>query len=219
MRTKVEQHIKSQLNERNLTQSESSWDKLSQLLDEDESQPKTTRFPKRGMMAIAASVAVLVGVFFGINYFESNSTVPNSSEIVSTENENINSTEKPNPIVSTELENQPTTEIVDLHATKKSMKKTDFPTSSELQTAENLANTIEVKKEKLTVEEKIIEIEKPKLELKSETVIALNTDSISKPKKKANYVDPEMLLYSIENNQAVKERNAGSRMVIIDFNK
>src|SRR5690606_12362137 len=73
--------------------------------------------------------------------------------------------------------------------------------------------------ENQVVEEKIKEYTEPKVELKEEPVMALNTDSISKPAKKINYVDPEMLLYSVENNQAVQQKNSGSRMVLIDFNK
>ena len=51
--------------------------------------------------------------------------------------------------------------------------------------------------------------------------LATNLDTVKvKTKKKGNYVDPNMLLYSIENKESLKEtNNQKTKVAVIDFNK
>ena len=61
------------------------------------------------------------------------------------------------------------------------------------------------------------EIIKENLVPKQSFVASNSLDSIKKLKKKKNFVDPNMLLYSIENKENLKESNQ-SRVVSIGFN-
>ncbi|MEG0188926.1 MAG: hypothetical protein RR668_09715, partial [Algoriella sp.] len=61
------------------------------------------------------------------------------------------------------------------------------------------------------------EIIKENLVPKQSFVANNSLDSIKKLKKKKNFVDPNMLLYSIENKENLKESNQ-SRVVSIGFN-
>ena len=61
----------------------------------------------------------------------------------------------------------------------------------------------------------------PKEEIKDDlvpkrTLVSNNSDSIKINKKKKNFVDPNMLLYSIENKENLKESNQ-SRVVSVGF--
>lgn len=211
MNNNLENNIKKELENREIPVSENAWEKLSGMLDE---KPVERKIKPWFWMGIAASVAVIVGLFFGLNYLNQKpeAQIGNPTEIV-IQHTNIQSEE----IISSE------TKIVQ-NEMENSIQPSENHYANNQKSSENIKTPkkeirVENSKENRVVEEIIKEYTEPKGELKEEPVMALTTDSTSKPAKKTNYVDPEMLLYSIENNQAVQQKNSGSRMVLIDFNK
>ena len=227
MKTKntIENQIKSQLENREIPVSENAWDRLEAMMEEDLIVKKDSK-PSRKLwlpISIAASVAALIGLYFGWN--ELNSDVSKEQNTVSIEKERIEKANEPNELESNVLETNSNVEFVENSNSEKTIEKIPSKPESQSEPKTEWVNLEKLNaKPKFEMEETLFqpEIEKidaPEKEMKQETVLALHTDSVSSPKSKPNYVDPEMLLYSIENNQAVQEKNKGSRMVIIDFNK
>lgn len=221
MKTKnyIENQIKSQLESREIPVSENAWERLGAMMEEDSSEQKSKKPVKKLWMpiSIAASVAVLIGLIWGWDSL--GSEVPANQQMVSVEKKEIEKVvEQPIPN-SNELPSEEKGKLVE-NSHPNSPLETIKPTSKPVR-EEVLVKNSEEKSVENPVEVQLNENknDKPQIELKTEPVMALNTDSLSKPKSKPNYVDPEMLLYSIENNQAVQEKNSGSRLVIIDFNK
>ncbi|NLN34201.1 MAG: hypothetical protein GX159_11490 [Flavobacteriaceae bacterium] len=210
MNNNLENNIKNQLENREILVSENAWEKLRDMMDE---KPVERKIKPWFWIGVAASVAVIIGLFFGLNYLdpESEAQIGNPTQIV------IQKTNQPVEVISNEIEiAQNEVEIeIQPHEIQYAnhLKQTEILKSSKKEIWVDNSN------ENRVVEEIIKEYTEPKVELKEEPVMALNTDSISKPTNKTNYVDPEMLLYSVENNQAVQQKNSGSRMVLIDFNK
>lgn len=220
MKTNIDQHIKSQLNERHLTPSESSWEKLSQMMNEEKPKTKTIRFPKWWTLAIAASVIVCISVFV-MNPFEQ--TNENQVQITDAKKGSAEVSTEENEIISEE--NQP--ENVHTHE-KSILDKTELVQS-------DLKPEIKIKSKQnseiiqtTTIQEKMPEVNLIQQELKlpevkkqEEIAVISEPEKKVKPeKKKTNYTNPDMLLYSVENNQAISEtNNDNSRLVIIDFNK
>lgn len=210
MNNNLENNIKNQLENREILVSENAWEKLRDMMDE---KPVERKIKPWFWIGVAASVAVIIGLFFGLNYLdpESEAQIGNPTQIV------IQKTNQPVEVISNEIEiAQNEVEIeIQPHEIQYAnhLKQTEILKSSKKEIWVDNSNENQV------VEEIIKEYTEPKVELKEEPVMALNTDSISKPTNKTNYVDPEMLLYSVENNQAVQQKNSGSRMVLIDFNK
>ncbi len=210
MNNNLENNIKNQLENREILVSENAWEKLRDMMDE---KPVERKIKPWFWIGVAASVAVIIGLFFGLNYLnpESEAQIGNPTQIV------IQKTNQPVEVISNEIEiAQNEVEIeIQPHEIQYAnhLKQTEILKSSKKEIWVDNSNENQV------VEEIIKEYTEPKVELKEEPVMALNTDSISKPTNKTNYVDPEMLLYSVENNQAVQQKNSGSRMVLINFNK
>lgn len=217
MNNNLENNIKKQLENREIPVSENAWDKLSEMI---EVKPKERKIKSFLPLGIAASVAVLMGIFLGMNYLNNERTTEteNSSKIVLVKPEIIENKEVEKNVLDelTTVQNPEFTKKNTSVNSEYSEKSNETPT---IAIAKSEPKEIQLENVQVYFEEKINERDELQQELREEPVMALNTDSISKPKSKTNYVDPEMLLYSIENNQAVQEKNSGSRVVIIDFNK
>lgn len=220
MKTKIEQHIQSQLSERSLNPSENSWSKLYQMMNEEKPQAKTIRFPKWWMMAVAASVVIFFSIFLVNSFQEIEETTPQitgakkiSDEISTVKNEIISEEIQTETIQINEKSNSNKTEIA----------KSDVKFKGEINSNKNSEIIpIPVNHEK-TSEITLIQQELKLPEPKKQEEIAVNSEPENQLKsetKKSNYASPDMLLYSVENNQAVSESNNDkSRLVIIDFNK
>ena len=244
---KIENQIKQQMENREIPVSENAWDKLSAMMDNDDSLPKETKSGKtkmrsinfRWMYAVAASVVILISVFV-LNPFKENEmeeprfdpprraqqlsvTTPQSQ--VATENEELNlvkpNSEQENEINSEEIQSeivevnpeiiQP--EKIKIHSKLNSTKKEEFNIENKTEIAHNQKQNTEVSEPKL-------DLKLPETEVPQE--IASNQIPQEKPKaerKKSKYVDADMLLYSVENNQSISESRNNSKLVIIDFNK
>ena len=210
MNNNLENNIKNQLENREILVSENAWEKLRDMMDE---KPVERKIKPWFWIGVAASVAVIIGLFFGLNYLnpESEAQIGNPTQIV------IQKTNQPVEVISNEIE-------IAQHEVEIEIQPHEIQYANHLKQTEILKSSkkeiwVDNSNENQVVEEIIKEYTEPKVELKEEPVMALNTDSISKPTNKTNYVDSEMLLYSVENNQAVQQKNSGSRMVLIDFNK
>lgn len=220
MKTNLEQHIKSQLNEKKLTPSESSWDKLSQMMDEEKPQGKSMKFPKWWTLAIAAAVVICISVFV-MNPFEQ--TNENHIQIADTKKVSPETSTENNEIISEEIQPENVQTNEKLISNKTALAQSDSKPEVKIKSKQN-SEIIQTP----TVQEKtpvvnLIQQELKLPEVKKQEEIAVNSEpeKKSKPeKKKTNYTNPDMLLYSVENNQAISETNKdNSRLVIIDFNK
>lgn len=227
MKTNLERNIKSQLGEKKLTPSESSWDKLSKMLDEEKPQTKTVRFPKWWMLAVAASVIVCVSVFV-MNPFEQ--TEENLVQIADTKKDSSEIYTEKNEINSEEIQSENIQANEKLISNQTEIVQSDPKPEVKIKSRQN-SEIIQTQ----TVQEKAPEVnlirqELELPELKKQEEIAVITEPEKKPKpenlpadkqgKKTNYTNPDMLLYSVENNQAISETNKdNTRLVIIDFNK
>ena len=230
MKTKntIENQIKSQLENREIPTSENAWERLEAMMEEDLIVKKDPK-PSRKLwlpISIAASVAVLIGLYFGWNNLNSDPIKEQNTALM--ENEKWEEKIEPVRIESNPSGQMESVEKIELventnseNPIEKTAEKPEYKPEPKSEWVKVDAQKTEMnfKKEETPFLPEIEKINQPQNELKPEPVIALHTDSVSKPKSKPNYVDPEMLLYSIENNQAVQEKNKGSRMVIIDFNK
>src|SRR5690606_23456429 len=98
MNNNLENNIKNQLENREIPVSENAWEKLSGMMDE---KPVERKIKPWFWMGIAASVAVIVGLFFGLNYLNQDpkAQIGNPTEIV-IQHTNIQSEE----IISNETE-------------------------------------------------------------------------------------------------------------------
>ncbi len=213
---KISNYIKDDLENRELNPSHDAWDRIQARMDVAPS-PQKSNFKWWLSAAVVALFTVSTSIYLFSNQskddqpkefvnhqeqnnpqqIQSDSNTVHSSESILANNEKIDS--------SKEIEAQPQEE-------KKPIQhgKVQVAINEESQQVEMAFPT---KKEAIA---------EKKEELKSEAQpkknIAANTtlDSVKVNKKKKNFVDPNMLLYSIENKENLKESNQ-SRVVSIGF--
>lgn len=207
MKTNFEKNIKNQLKNREIDVSENAWERLNEMMKDNRSTEKK-KFKLWIPMSIAASLALIFGTFWWMN--QSNQQIPEEtfqSTIVQISNDEISN-----------------------DSVEKSIDAID-----KIKTSEKIASTTEFEIQKNEVEiEPITEEIVANQEVSVETKMELNDSmtfqenpsewaqvDVSEEKEvEKNYVNPEMLLYSIENNQVIQEVQTNrSRMVIVDFNK
>ncbi len=214
---KISNYIKDDLENRELKPSHDAWDRIQARMDVAPS-PQKSNFKWWLSAAVVALFTVSTSIYLFTNQskndepkelvnhqeqnnpqqIQSDSNTVHSSESILANNEKIDSSKK-------EVEIQPQEE-------KKPIQhgKVQVAINEESQQVEMAFPT---KKEAIA---------EKKEELKSEAQpkknIAANTtlDSVKVNKKKKNFVDPNMLLYSIENKENLKESNQ-SRVVSIGF--
>lgn len=216
MKSKFEHIVKNQLEDRELPVSDNAWERLQEMMALPEvSTKKTPRMKIWLPMSIAASVVLFIGLYLGWNSFSTKesptvATQTKNKEILQTvqEQENISSIPVQEDLLADSSVQQKqigtkNTEIVPSYAHKNvEFLETEIVSNSEV--------NLEFESEKASITQILPE---PQTELAHQEEIQLEE------KKKANFVDPEMLLYSIENNEAVKQSKSNSRLVLIDFNK
>lgn len=217
MKTNISQHIKSELSGRTLKPSENAWKKLSEMLDEEKPKDKTISFNKWKMFAIAASFTILFTVL-GIILIKQ-PTTENTLQIADSE-KSSNEEKLVNPEIIFE----------EINPNKFQINSNSNSEKTEIRLAENSVKP-EIKKESSQNKEQNQTVqpqqktEEPITEFteiykQDEIAVVSNPEPETKPeKKKKNFVNPDMLLYSVENNQAITESNSNTRLVLIDFNK
>lgn len=214
---KISNYIKNDLENRELNPSHDAWDRIQARMDVAPS-PQKSNFK----WWLSAAVVALFTVSTSIYLFSNQSKDDQPKEFVN--HQEKSNSEKvqldSNTIHSSEsiLANN---EKID-----SSKKEVEIQTQEEKKPIQHGKVQVAINEESQQVEmafptkkEAIVE---KKEDLKSEAQpkknIAANTtlDSVKVNKKKKNFVDPNMLLYSIENKENLKESNQ-SRVVSIGF--
>lgn len=205
MKTGLDKEIKKQLNEREIQPSDAAWQKLKGLLDEQNGTKKSGKKIFLILISAAASVLLIVGLLL---FVKSENETPNiESNFVQTEE----------PLIE-EIQSDQTETI-------ENEEPVLVNSNSEIKNQKGSKDKIiKIQNTEILQEVAIEKIEEPKLEKpiveEVKPMIAHQNDSVQKPKKKTDYTDPNMLLYSIEHNQSVKKQDeSNSKLVIIDFNK
>lgn len=206
MKTNFEKNIKNQLQNREIDVSENAWERLNEMMKDEQSTEKK-KYKLWIPMSIAASLAIIFGTFWWMN--QSNQQIP--EEILQPNIVQISNDEISNDSVEKSIDR------IDKNKITEEIATTEF----------------EIQKNKVEIEpitEKIVANQ----EVSVETNMELNDSmtfqenpsewaqvDVSEEKEvEKKYVNPEMLLYSIENNQVIQEVQTNrSRMVIVDFNK
>ena len=213
----ISKHIFNELEQRELNPSHDAWDRIQARMDVAPIQQSQSNFKWWLSAAVVAIFTVSTSVYLYINQTDANveavnqpvqntvdSSISNHDEIVDKHTDELANNEKNDS--ATKIEQvQPKTE-------KQVVQK------GKVQIAVNKEmNQVELSIPKSTsfVEKK--KIIKYNLVPKQSFVASNSIESIKKLKKKKNFVDPNMLLYSIENKENLKESNQ-SRVVSIGFN-
>src|SRR5690606_10662913 len=209
----IENQIKKQLENREISVSENAWEKLSEMMNEEIQKENKVKLNPRIWIGIAASFVVLAGLFL---LFQLNSKKEIQAEIVKTEIQNSNSI----PVQETENKE---IKIVENPEIQNSAEKIETEiVQTETKISPKPKPQIE-KTELIETQNEIAEMKLPENELiqsqkEAENQLATN-ETPPKEEIKKSYVDAEMLLYSIENNKTISDSKSESKLVIIDFNK
>ena len=213
----ISKHIFNELEQRELNPSHDAWDRIQARMDVAPIQQSQSNFKWWLSAAVVAIFTVSTSVYLYINQTDANveavnqpvqntvdSSISNHDEIVDKHTDELANNEKNDS--ATKIEQvQPKTEK---QVVQKG--KVQIAVNKEMNQVE-----LSIPKSASVVEKK--EIIKESLVPKQSFVANNSLDSIKKLKKKKNFVDPNMLLYSIENKENLKESNQ-SRVVSIGFN-
>ncbi|MGV0920826.1 hypothetical protein ACTS94_10695 [Empedobacter falsenii] len=214
---KISNYIKDDLENRELNPSHDAWDRIKARMDVAPS-PQKSNFKWWLSAAVVALFTVSTSIYLFTNQskddqpkefvnhqeqnnpqqIQSDSNTVHSSESILANNEKIDSSKKEVEIQTQEEKKPIQHGKVQVAINEESQQvEMAFPTKKE---------AIVEKKEDLKSEAQ------PKKNIAANTTL----DSVKVNKKKKNFVDPNMLLYSIENKENLKESNQ-SRVVSIGF--
>ena len=214
---KISNYIKDDLENRELNPSHDAWDRIQARMDVAPS-PQKSNFKWWLSAAVVALFTVSTSIYLFSNQskddqpkefvnhqeqnnpqqIQSDSNTVHSSESILANNEKIDSSKKEVEIQTQEEKKPIQHGKVQVAINEESQQvELAFPTKKE---------AIVEKKEDLKSEAQ------PKKNIAANTTL----DSVKVNKKKKNFVDPNMLLYSIENKENLKESNQ-SRVVSIGF--
>lgn len=214
---KISNYIKDDLENRELNPSHDAWDRIQARMDVAPS-PQKSNFKWWLSAAVVALFTVSTSIYLFSNQskddqpkefvnhqeqnnpqqIQSDSNTVHSSESILANNEKIDSSKKEVEIQTQEEKKPIQHGKVQVAINEESQQvEMAFPTKKE---------AVAEKKEELKSEAQ------PKKNIAANTTL----DSVKVNKKKKNFVDPNMLLYSIENKENLKESNQ-SRVVSIGF--
>lgn len=220
MKTNLENTIKNQLEKRELSVSENAWERLAQMMDE-ENQPKEEKSLKVKKMnrnlwislAIAASLALIVGFVWNFNQ-------PSTHQLSRLNRTPIELNSKdfkfPVPLENSNEFRSEVQKIEEVYYVENRMNSKS-PDSSESNLPKNITLETPITSEKLAEQKEDFNLSSPTVDAPVEVVV--QSENQNEKEKKKNFVDPEMLLYSIENNEVVKQSGNSGKLVLIDFNK
>lgn len=220
MKTNLENTIKNQLEKRELSVSENAWERLAQMMDE-ENQPKEEKSLKVKKMnrnlwislAIAASLALIVGFVWNFNQ-------PSTHQLSRLNRTPIELNSKdfkfPVPLENSNEFRSEVQKIEEVYYVENRMNSKS-PDSSESNLPKNKTLETPITSEKLAEQKEDFNLSSPTVDAPVEVVV--QSENQNEKEKKKNFVDPEMLLYSIENNEVVKQSGNSGKLVLIDFNK
>lgn len=214
---KISNYIKDDLENRELNPSHDAWDRIQARMDVAPS-PQKSNFK----WWLSAAVVALFTVSSSIYLFSNQSKDDQPKEFVNHQEQN-----NPQQIQSdSNTVHSSESILANNEKIDSSKKEVEIQTQEEKKPIQHGKVQVAINEESQQVEmafpKKKEAIVEKKEDLKSEAQpkknIAANTtlDSVKVNKKKKNFVDPNMLLYSIENKENLKESNQ-SRVVSIGF--
>lgn len=207
MKTELEKEIKNQLGQKKIQPSLAAWGKLEKMLDQEkhaENKTKKTWMP----WSVAASVVMILTVVLVFNN-KPKSSVQQEIQPVVVNHETVNTeiSDSQNSITRNQEVNEEAKTII----------------TQNIANNETVVEAIEQPRNRVTeivAENELIESDKTENnEIQQEILIGYQKDSVKIIKKRPDFVDPEMLLYSVEHNQSIQKQESNSKLVIIDFNK
>jgi hypothetical protein len=216
---KFKHYIQSEINQKEVEPSHDAWDRIQARM-ENQAPAVVIEKSSKKWWAIAAAViglAVCTTVYFSMNNETNVPQIVNESTVPEIKNSSETS---PQEHSATEILNQ----IDDFQDTEMVESKSN-PTSSPHPMKEEKEQMVsnQNSESNITVQPQQQSIQKPALATGLKPVpqqMATNLDTVKVKKKKGNYVDPSMLLYSIENKEALKEtQKEKTRVAVIDLNK
>jgi len=207
MKSKLEHNIQNQLENREIPVSENAWDRLQEMMDEPEVSVKKSSTRKLWFpLSIAASVVFLVGI-----YWDSNADVDTNVKEIQ--------------VVNLEIKNEIPQNLEEINSPEINQTK-EIIQEEKIVLISNSQSKFQGSKSKIEPKDNLIqpilEVEMPmEISQKNEEIptLVIQKEPKQELEQKPNFVDPEMLLYSIENNNAVKQSKSENRIVIKDFNK
>ncbi|WP_312922889.1 hypothetical protein [Empedobacter brevis] len=216
---KISNYIKNDLENRELKPSHDAWDRIQARMDVTPIARKSN-FKWWLSVAVVALFTISTSVYFYINQTE---TENNQEELVNHKeqskatgiemNTNSNLTSSESVLADNETIDSSKEEVeIPIKEEKKAIQKGKVQIAIN-EESQQVEISLPIKKEILP--EKKDEL-KTELQQKKNLVANIAQDSIKKNKKKKYFVDPNMLLYSIENKENLKESNQ-SRVVSIGF--
>lgn len=216
---KFKQYIQSEINQKEVEPSHDAWDRIQARM-ENQAPAVVIEQSSKKWWAIAAAViglAVCTTVYFSMNNETNVPQIVNESTVPEIKNSSETS---PQEHSATEILNQ-IEEIDNTEMVESKSNPTTSPQTMEVEKEQMVSNLNS--ESKITEQPQQQSIQKPALAsgLKpTPQQIATNLDTVKMKKNKGNYVDPSMLLYSIENKEALKEtQKEKTRVAVIDLNK
>lgn len=216
---KFKHYIQSEINQKEVEPSHDAWGRIQARM-ENQAPAVVIEKSSKKWWAIAAAViglAVCTTVYFSMNNETNVPQIVNESTVPEIKNSSETS---PQEHSATEILNQ----IDDFQDTEMVESKSN-PTSSPHPMKEEKEQMVSNQNSESNITEQPQQqsIQKPALATGLKPVpqqMATNLDTVKVKKKKGNYVDPSMLLYSIENKEALKEtQKEKTRVAVIDLNK
>lgn len=214
-KNKLDHYIKQQIEDTPLQPSSTAWNRLAARLDEHEnSTPKSNK----NWTWMSAAAVLIVGLIGGMFFLNDENINPPSKEITKevpqSENQNVENIDPKNVLV------------LDEKRTDKIESKVEETIKPEMKQAKkSIAKVTDIQAKKIEpqqISEPMVKTILPEIIEHKTIELAQQKDSVKTHKKKnSNYVDPEMLLYSIENKENIKntKEENNNRLVIFDFNK
>lgn len=219
---KFKQYIQSEINQKEVEPSHDAWDRIQARMENQAPVVVIEKSSKKwwAVAAVVIGLAVCTTVYFTLENKNAPSKFVNEDTKTVIENpSNPSIVEQSSTELLNAIKEAQQTEIVE-------SKTKVSSTVHEMENDEKqivLNQTTEIN---TTVEPQNQMIQQPALtsSLKQSSTpqqMATNLDTVKvSPKKKGNYVDPSMLLYSIENKEALKEtQKEKTRVAVIDLNK
>ena len=219
---KFKEYIQSEINQKEVEPSHDAFDRIqARLGNQQEIVPQKSATKWWAVAATVIGLAVCTTI-----YFTQNNSSDQAVQFTQQDDVHPSAVEDENSVVETSIQDQ---QMILADATSKEsvpVKSNESAQSTEEvieKASPEIANTTPT--QNVEVEKNVVspKIEKPALAnglKQNPTQLATNLDTVKVNKKKGNYVDPNMLLYSIENKEAIKEtNNQRSRVAVIDLNK
>ncbi len=236
MKSRIDNQIKKQLEERELPVSKDAWDRLSNMLDNEEGAGVKSR--KIIWWPISAAASIILIILF-VQFFDfsskNNPSVAIIEDVKNNKNQDNTSTYSNNSVVLKQ-EEPFRKELI----SKVESKREDVATVvQEVGNKKNKGNDkIEIEQKNIDqrpipqiervndviAEEKVVIEQKPELVIPTEKKdLPKNKPEVKNDTKRTSYVDPNLLLYAKvvpkKNMPKIMEQNTLTKPVLLDFNK